>query len=150
MIFDRSHYDRAARFLPWRLQGRVRNAEIHPHWIDESGCFTYARQTPAGVEFRLVDAERLETRTAFDHARLADLLSGLLDRPVAADALPVRHLTLDDRTGRRLRVHLADRILACDLDSGALEALPASVMAPGSVTSPDGTRRVARRDGDLV
>jgi dipeptidyl aminopeptidase/acylaminoacyl peptidase len=48
-------YARAEQFLPWQVDRLVRNVEVQPHWIEDSDCFWYERQTREGTEIVLVD-----------------------------------------------------------------------------------------------
>ena len=80
------------------------NTQIHPAWIGQSNVFWYIRKTRSSIngvpsvgrEFRLVDADARLNKTAFDHNKLAKLLQKVTNQRVSAEALPVRHLTIED------------------------------------------------------
>ena len=51
------------------------NTTLFPHWIDNSDCFWYVRESKMGQSYRMVDAKAASNVAAFDHAGLAKALS---------------------------------------------------------------------------
>ncbi len=67
-------YARAERMLGWHAGKLVYNLPVSMEWLDNSR-FWYRKQIKAGQEFVFVDAKANVQRPAFDHARLATVLS---------------------------------------------------------------------------
>ncbi|HET7571241.1 MAG TPA: prolyl oligopeptidase family serine peptidase [Gaiellaceae bacterium] len=128
-----ARYARAESLLPHNLRKLVDAPRVTPSWIRDTETFWYRRMTSAGTEFVLVDAEARTTRPAFDHARLAVALNGVLEQEVEASALPF--FALDLRDGA-LRVTVEEKLVEVSLDSYLAEVVG---RAPGGETfSPDG------------
>ena len=70
------------------------NTTIYPHWIGDSDCFWYLRQTRDGQTYRLVDAKAESNNTAFDHKALATALTQASGQNALADNLPLMDLDL--------------------------------------------------------
>lgn len=139
MKVDKEHYDRAARFLPWRLEGVVSDAEILPHWLPSGDAFTYVRRNRTGTHYVLVDIGAREQRPAFDHESLAVLLARHLGSPVAPEDLPVEHIELVDASGQQLTLYRGEEILDCDLEAGTIKPrADVSRSATDGLHSPDG------------
>ena len=105
---------------------------VEPHWFAGGTRFWYRVQTgPERHEFVLVDADRGTRSAAFDHARLARVLSDQVGRPLAPDQLPIDDLKFDDGAtsvtfvfdGARWRLDLADYTLGKETETVALAAL---------------------------
>lgn len=67
----------------------VINDAVFPHWIGDTDCFWYQRDTVEGKEYRLVDAARASNELAFDHQALAKALETAAAKPVDAQDLPI-------------------------------------------------------------
>ncbi len=65
-------------------------------WIGTKNRFYYRKTVLGGHHYVAVDAETLEKRPAFDHARLAEALAKTLGRPVEAARLPFVGLRFSD------------------------------------------------------
>lgn len=88
-------YERAAKIMQFQFSNEgFRNDMVIAHWIQGRDCFFYLRQSEAGVEFRLVNAEEKTNHCAFDHQALASSLSSLSGSEFAPEDLSV----LDDVT----------------------------------------------------
>ena len=70
------------------MRGKVFKGRIDVRWIGDRELFWYRVDVRGEREFLLVDAEKGERRTAFDHDRLATALSKALAKSVAAGRLP--------------------------------------------------------------
>lgn len=82
-------YERAAG-LQARFSSKLLNAKISPQWFEEGGGFWFRRTLEGGsVEFLFADTAKREARPAFDHQRVAGLLTKSLGREVSATDLPV-------------------------------------------------------------
>jgi dipeptidyl aminopeptidase/acylaminoacyl peptidase len=114
-------YERA-NSLRERFEGLVVDAMEAPNWIGETHRFWYRKSVLHGNQFVLVDAETLEQRPAFDHARLAAALSAARDTSYTAITLPFNRLTFQDDEAT-LEVIVADSIWRCDLASYACRGI---------------------------
>ena len=77
------------------LEGGVAfNTTLFPHWIGESNCFWYVRETCHGQTFRRFNAEMGTNEAAFDHTRVAKALSIGSGEAVQPDNLPLTDLDL--------------------------------------------------------
>ncbi len=71
----------------------VYKTTVRPHWFAENKQFWYRNDLAGGArEFILVDTEKGIRRPAFDHARVAAILSEKNDQAVDANHLPVQLL----------------------------------------------------------
>src|SRR5579859_1719999 len=68
-------YARAEKFLPPNVRHLVAEADVSPHWIEQTSRFWYLKEGPGGKEFMLVDAAAGTRVPAFDHSKLAAALS---------------------------------------------------------------------------
>ncbi|MBT3243598.1 MAG: prolyl oligopeptidase family serine peptidase [Bacteroidetes bacterium] len=69
---------------------------VRSHWLDSSNQCWYTVNTPKGMEYYLLDAEKAEKKAAFDAQKLAKSLSGLLDKDVDPFDLPINELGFSD------------------------------------------------------
>jgi dipeptidyl aminopeptidase/acylaminoacyl peptidase len=142
------------------LQGKYRGMVLHSpdgvEWIEGTSSFVYRRTVPGGHEYIRVDAEKQTRQPAFDHARLAEVLSKELGIPVKPEVLPFDRFHLA-KSGTVLEFgHGRDR-WSCDLtaytcasaqqrvredvaeDDGGYDSTPRAVNGPAhAITSPDG------------
>ena len=81
-------YQRAEQFLPWNLEAKIKNVLLQPHWLDENR-FLFKHDLQKGYEFILVDCESLTQTLAFDHKRLAFVLTELLGQTISSQQLPI-------------------------------------------------------------
>ncbi|HJU72179.1 MAG TPA: DPP IV N-terminal domain-containing protein [Gemmatimonadaceae bacterium] len=96
-----------------RLEGLVVGAPETPTWID-STRFWYRKSVLRGNEFVLVDANTLEKRPPFDHARLASGLSSATKGRYTAITLPFNTFTFAD-SARAIEVTVDSTRLRCKL-----------------------------------
>lgn len=77
-------------------ESRVWRDRVVPHWSADRTQFWYRNELPhGGREFVLVDAAQGTRQPAFDHARVAQSLGGLLRSDVTADKLPIERLDFE-------------------------------------------------------
>lgn len=141
-------YQRAERVLDQRLRGKVRNATVAPHWL-EDGRFWYARQEDDGrTRYLLVDPAA-STRTAlFDQ----DVMQAALQAAGIADPGAVmQQVDRVARSGDGLRITLrvdARQVVACTLPLPC--ALQTSAVAdPRDLPAPDGRHSVQVEQDNL-
>jgi len=84
----RADYERADRFLPWNARRLVFEAEVNPHWIEQTSRFWYLRRGPTEKQFLLVDSSGKTVTPAFDHEKMATALSGAARRSFKPTQLP--------------------------------------------------------------
>lgn len=70
------------------------NTTVHPHWIDDSDCFWYRRDSKQANQYRLVNAATGSNDIAFDHEALGRALSLSATETVAATQLPISHVKI--------------------------------------------------------
>lgn len=68
------------------------NTGLVPHWVGDSQCFWYSRETATGHEFRWVNATEASNKPAFDHGALATALAAAANENVDPAQLPLSHL----------------------------------------------------------
>ncbi len=113
-------YARAEQFLPWNFAGLVRNISVAPNWIDGSDRFWYRRQSSQGHQFVVVDPARNRREPAFDHDRLASVLSAATENTFGTEqtygpeGLPFAQFDFVDQ-GRGIEFDLQDERWACAL-----------------------------------
>jgi dipeptidyl aminopeptidase/acylaminoacyl peptidase len=141
----RTDYERATT-LPQRTENKVFRQRVTPHWLPGDTRFWYEVQTgPEQHAFILVDAVAGTRQAAFDHARLAAVLTQAGGSKVEAHRLPLERLkflsepqaVLFDAGGKRWR---------CDLTSYRLEAADAAGTDEGSLRAGERPHR-SRRTG---
>jgi hypothetical protein len=76
-----------------RYQGLAINVVEAVTWIQNTQRFWYRRSVPGGSEFMLVDAVTREKRPAFDHAKLANALTNVIEPATAYTAVTLPFTT---------------------------------------------------------
>jgi dipeptidyl-peptidase-4 len=141
-------YRRAESFLSEHTSPLVSGGTVEATWLPD-GTFWYENSIAGGSEFLLVDPAAREQGRAFDHQRLAEAMSDVLDTAVDALHLPIDDVAFEDH---EVVVDVPDRArLRCDLTDYTCDAAhPArSPLRDDEVPSPDGRLAVFIRDYDL-
>lgn len=141
-------YQRAERVLDQRLRGKVRNATVAPHWL-EDGRFWYARQEDDGrTRYLLVDPAA-STRTALFDQNV--MQAALQAAGVADPGAVMQQVDRVARSGDGLRITLrvdARQVVACTLPLPC--ALQTSAVAdPRDLLAPDGRHSVRVEQDNL-
>src|SRR5262245_44602445 len=98
-----------------RYEGLVVNIAERANWIGHTSRFWYRKSVKGGYEFVLFDAETLDRKQAFDHARLAASLSAAsADKKVTALTLPFPTITFVDQE-QAIEFIISDVKWKCDL-----------------------------------
>ena len=145
-------YQRAEQLLSWNLRPYLINTTLTPNWLDKNR-FWFRRELTGGCEFVLVDTtneQEKQQQPLFDHARLADELSALLDKNISRHRLPVQSLQWDDNGGMQFIVD--EKTIYCDCHDYHCQLLdPRSLCldAEIGIDSPDGCWRVTLREDNL-
>ena len=155
-------YERAEGFLGANLNSLVLRSGVSPNWL-LGERFWYRIATADGNEFILVDPANGTREPAFDHTRLAEMLSEASGQAFEAYELPFTRFELEADT---IRFNAAGRGWACNIQNYL--CTPGAVVAGGgrggrggrgggargadgepAVLSPDGTRATFIRDDNL-
>jgi len=115
-------YERALN-IQEKYRGLVQHIPDQVEWIEGTDRFIYRRTISGGHEFVAVDAETQSIKPAFDHARLAGVLSKALGEEIKPEALPFEGLHLEER-GTAIKFVHAHALWRCDLTAYACEKLP--------------------------
>jgi len=147
-VLKESDYQRAEKMLSSYTSQLVYGADVRPRWTDDNH-FWYMNSIRGGHEFILVDAESMERAPAFDHERLAILLSAELEEEYEAKKLPFRSLSFSPdlssvsftAKGNSYTYNRDDEVLnkSADQEYGI----------ENSLTSPDGSKAAFIRDYNL-
>jgi len=139
-----ARYAAAEALSPAKLKDLVDSAQARPAWIRDTEQFWYRDQRAGAAEFRLVDAAAGTQAPAFDHARLAEALKGVLDGDVDPATLPITAIDVVDGglllTAQGKRVELI-------LDDYTVKVLGTS--SPFDMLSPDGRWSVFTQEHNL-
>jgi dipeptidyl aminopeptidase/acylaminoacyl peptidase len=141
-------YVRAERFLPWNVTRLMSALDIEPHWSADGRRCWYRVQRESGPMIMRVDLDTGTSAPAFDHDRLAEMLSRATGIPMDRTSLPFDALTLDD--DGRVSVVIDGAAWHCDVDTGECQSTgPANEPPADVVRSPDGRHDAFARDHDL-
>ena len=88
-------YRRAAAIQAQRKDGWLMNGSVVPHWIPGTEQLWYARQTPAGRRYVVVDASTGARSDLFDHDKLAAALAKAAAKPASAENLKLAAVYVD-------------------------------------------------------
>jgi hypothetical protein len=95
----------------------VYKAQITPHWFQNDTRFWYRNDLRDGAkEFIVVDAEHGVRKPAFDHAKVAAVLSKATSKEFTADKLPFSLIEFV-QDGKAIEFEAADKNWRCDLQS---------------------------------
>lgn len=136
-----ARYEQAQSIMQgWHTSQLAGNDAVFPHWIDNTHCFWYLRDTSNGKEFRLVCAPEATNKPAFDHQALANLLTKITGQTVAPDNLPIRNVSMI-LTPLRVHFQCFDKYWCYDTDTENCEEREAE--SPRiDLKSPDGKKAI--------
>ncbi len=150
-------YARAEKFMGYNTAPLVLRAGVRPTWLPD-GRFWYRVATENGNEFFLVDPARGTRSPAFDHAKLAAVLSSVAGAKYEAFKLPFQQIDFA-ADGKTASFNVERRRFTCDLQSYQCNAGAESrnqqqqrggrFGADAMSTSPDGKRTAFIRDYNL-
>ena len=142
-------YERAAQFLPTKVDKLFTNDRVTPRWIAGSDRFWYYIRTPQGPRFKLADPAKRTVADAFDHARLATALKTASDSAVRADSLPFQSVVWSARMDS-LTATFAGKSWRCSVTTyTCADAGKPTMPEPGANYSPDSSMRLVRSGGNL-
>ena len=93
--FTVAEYEAAAKHMDRSLYGLVYNQVSSPNFINKNQLVYYTTNKD-DKKFILVDAETKTKREAFNHTKLAEVLSKELDQDIKANALPIYSISFSD------------------------------------------------------
>ncbi|MCG1036007.1 S9 family peptidase [Polaribacter sargassicola] len=93
--FTVAEYEAAAAHMDRDLYSLVYNQVTGTNFINNTN-FIYATTSKDGTKFLLVDAKSKTKKEAFNHQKLAEVLSEKLEKEVKANALPFRSASLSN------------------------------------------------------
>lgn len=88
-------YNRAFS-LSDRYKDKVFYSNVTPQWIGKTDCFWYARNTPEGKAYMLVDARKKSRGLLFDHLKLAEALSKATGKTVKMEELSLSSVKVSE------------------------------------------------------
>src|SRR5687768_14131122 len=91
-----SRYAAAEAFMPAKVRELVDSPAARPTWFRGTESFWYRRLHEGKTDFLVVDAAAGAKELAFDHARMAEALKGVLDGEVDPGELPITKMDLVD------------------------------------------------------
>ena len=142
-------YQRAAAFLPPKVDRLITNDRVTPRWIAGGDRFWYYIRTPQGPRFKLADAAKRAVTDAFDHARLAAALKAASDSAVRGDSLPFQTVIWSPKLDS-ITAGFAGTSWRCSITTYTCAnagKLPAP--EPGANYSPDSSMRLVRVGGNI-
>lgn len=89
-------YHKAEYFLSNRIQQEVYHLDVSPNWSDDKKRFWHQTYTKDGKRFFQTDIEKGQTKEAFDHEELAELLSEKSGETIDFKNLPFNRIQLKD------------------------------------------------------
>lgn len=132
----------------WDYTNKYYNYVSNANTVGEGAKFVYQTWTKRGKEFMLVDADMKTQGEAFDHMRLADSLSALLNRETKPFGLPLENIRFDKELAT-LYYNIGDREHAVDLNTYSISQShkPNRGSYWGGVYKENSKDRVASPDG---
>jgi dipeptidyl aminopeptidase/acylaminoacyl peptidase len=115
-------YERALT-LHEKYRGLVLHQPDHVAWIEGTDSFIYRRTITGGYEFIAVDAGTQAMKPAFDHVRLASVLSKALGEEIQPAKLPFEELRFEE-SGTVFRFRHGGAFWHCDLAAYTCEKRP--------------------------
>jgi len=143
-------YQRAEKLLPQNVEKLVFNFRVDPQWIKGSGAsFWYRVQRREGKVFMRVDPDEKRQFPAFDHFRLAESLSKILEREIKSNDLPFDRFKFEDKN-RSIVFTVDKNEWICDLKTYTCTKYPEDKLQdPNESKSPDGKWIALVRNNNL-
>jgi len=141
-------YKRAERWLRPNVAEMVKNVFVTPHWIGDTDTFWYNRETTDGHEIVVVDATSGKKAPVFDHVAMAGALTAFGFEGVDGGDLPFESIEYSDDL-QSITFDAGGKAMRCGLDPLVCEEVEPASHPPGVLISPDGTRGVLTRGGNL-
>ncbi len=120
-------------------------------WVGNTHRFWYRKLSKGAYEYIVFDADTLQKKTAFDHAKIAAALSKLLGSSVKASDLQLGALRFDN-TGSNFFATVDGAAVRCVIADSTCTKVdpPARGRPPGPVVSPDGKWEASINNHNLL
>ena len=142
-------YARAESMLSTTTRSMVYHTTLRPNWLDEDR-FWYLHASPEGSEFILIDPGQGQQNPLFEHARMAEAISGYLQSPEAE--VDFSRFSFDPESERIRSFSGQDESMACSIVTYICESVnetDRSGIRPTAAVSPDGKYEAFRRENNL-
>ncbi len=141
-------YQRAEKFLAQNTYSLVHGTISGEQWLDDD-LLTYRHSLADGTEFVLANPKEGTAERAFNHERLADVLSGMMDEDITPLKLPFRSFEFsDDRESISFSAKGKD--YTCNTADYECEITGSTIRANWNESvSPDGKKAVYISDKNL-
>ncbi len=141
-------YERASQFLSWHLNRKLFRSSVEPNWVDDDQ-FWYRVEIPEGRKFYHVNPAAGQREPAFDHERLAGVLSDEMETRIRPYNLPFNSFEYGYEL-RSIRFYRNGNIWSCDIVIYRCEESENKrKRISNSVDSPDGAYSAFIRDYNL-
>jgi dipeptidyl aminopeptidase/acylaminoacyl peptidase len=100
----------------------VYNADVRVNWIDSTSTFWYSVKTRKGTEYKLVDAVKLITTSAFDQEKLSNAMNAATNGKTKPFDLGIRKLKFIENR-KKITFELENSKWECDLKGYKLKKL---------------------------
>ena len=135
-------YARAERFMSYNTNPLVYGI-VRPTWLQDDR-FWYRENTPAGIQFVIVDAQGRKT-PAFDQAKVAAALTAAAGKPYSAQKLPMGELAEDAQS---VTFRVGPKSFKCDAQGVKCE-VEDTARTRNEILSPDKKLAAFLRDWNL-
>lgn len=143
-----AEYERAEKFLQRNLEKSIYNRWVEPSWIAKGNSFTYSVNTRKGKEFFRIQPDKRTRTPAFDHAKLAQLLTDSLGMEVKPFELPITGINMD--CDSNVSFWAGRKHWAYDVSTNSLRKIcDEPELKPTESLSPDKRWIVSLRDGNI-
>ena len=141
-----ANYPLAAKYSNSNLRQFVYDTSVTPNWIGKSDSFWYSFRTSAGVNYYRVNPKTSSREPLFDQAKLAALLSEMVQKPLEATLLPITRATMNDE-GTKFKFVTEEFQYEYDLPSEKLVKLGKAPAQTGPFGAGGGQRGQGGRRG---
>jgi dipeptidyl-peptidase-4 len=149
-------YRRAESYLSRNVQDIAYGLDVSPEWLDEGRIFWYRTNTREGKRFLSVDPDKAQKEPAFDHERLAQVLSEKTERSYGEGELPFDSFKFVDDDRKKIEFEAEKKVWVVDLETyEILETVDAEIKEREEEeerqkeVSPDGNYVAYARDHNL-
>lgn len=142
----RADYPQAIRYNRAYLRQFIYDTSVMPRWIGKTDSFWYSYRTSQGTNYYRVNPKLPSKEPLFDRAKLAALLSELVQKPLDPATLPLSRVTVNDEA-TKLKFVTDGFQFEYDLAAEKLSKLGKAPPAPAGIPGmSDGQRRLEELD----
>jgi dipeptidyl aminopeptidase/acylaminoacyl peptidase len=140
-----SEYQKAEQQLINHTKKLVTGTIDYPKW-SKNGHFVYRSHTEKGDRYFKINSQSKKKSLAFNHDKLAKVLSKFTDENVSADKLPFKSVSFNKNN--ELVVKIVESTYLCDLSNYTCKE-NAFVKSKNELVAPDGNKAVFIKDHNL-